>query len=80
MPTGKAGKFLAEEGITQYRTHPCAPKEKPYIERFIRPFGPFEDRKNLLCPNGHGVIGTFRKEYLDYHYEPIPPCTDIRVR
>jgi putative transposase len=47
---GKAEAFLAEKEITQYWTHPYAPKEKPYIERFI---------------------GTFQKECLDYHYEPM---------
>jgi len=47
---GKAGAFLAEKEITRYWTHPYAPKEKPYIERFI---------------------GTFQKECLDYHYEPV---------
>jgi transposase InsO family protein len=47
---GKVEDFLAENNITQYWTHPNAPKEKPFIERFI---------------------GTFQKECLDYHYEPM---------
>jgi len=47
---GKAEEFLAEKKITQYWTHPYAPKEKPHIERFI---------------------GTFQRECLDYHYEPM---------
>jgi len=45
-----AEAFLAGAGITQYWTHPYAPKEKPHIERFI---------------------GTFQRECLDYHYEPL---------
>jgi transposase len=35
---GKAEAFLAAAEITQYWTHPYAPKEKPYIERFIGTF------------------------------------------
>jgi hypothetical protein len=35
---GKAEKFLAAAEITQYWTSPCAPKEKPHIERFIGTF------------------------------------------
>jgi putative transposase len=47
---GKAEEYLACLHIRQYWTHPYAPKEKPFIERFI---------------------GTFQKECLDYHYEPM---------
>jgi transposase InsO family protein len=47
---GKAEEYLASQNITQYWTHPYAPKEKPFVERFI---------------------GTFQKECLDYHYEPM---------
>jgi hypothetical protein len=32
---GKAEEYLACLNITRYWTHPCAPKEKPFIERFI---------------------------------------------
>jgi hypothetical protein len=77
---GKAEKFPAEEGITQCRAHHYAPKEKPHTGRFICSFGPFDERKDLQCPNGHGVIETFQKECLDYHYEPMPPCADVRAR
>jgi putative transposase len=47
---GKAEEYLASLHIPQYWTRPYAPKEKPFIERFI---------------------GTFQKECLDYHYEPM---------
>jgi len=27
--------YLAEQGITQYWTHPHCPKEKPFVQQFI---------------------------------------------
>lgn len=32
---GEAWKYLEEQEITQYFAHPHAPKEKPFVERFI---------------------------------------------
>jgi hypothetical protein len=33
-----AEAYLLSEGISRYRTHPYAPKEKPFVERFIGTF------------------------------------------
>jgi hypothetical protein len=30
--------YLASQGVTQYRTRPKSPKEKPFVERLIGTF------------------------------------------
>ncbi|MDR1468070.1 MAG: transposase [Spirochaetaceae bacterium] len=32
----KAGEYLASIGVSPFWTRPYAPKEKPFVERFIR--------------------------------------------
>jgi len=73
---GKAGKFPAAAEITQYRTRPYAPKEKPHIGRFMRRYAPLAGRKDYMPAIAGGSSGRSggsarQLRWRDYHYEPV---------